>query len=229
MLLRFINFVKLQICNQTALNYPKTDIKVEQLSVKINDRLLFKDLCFNVKSGEKAIIKGKSGTGKTTLLHTLMGFHEIDKGKIFIKNLFLSPENIDKIRMRISWVPQNVFLPFENVKNAIRYPFGFKANRNMNISENIIVQELKKLNLPSSILTHNFNQLSGGEKQRILILIAKLLKREIILLDEPTSALDEETKNIVVDYLFAMPQTLLIVSHDAEVINRADKVITLNP
>jgi putative ABC transport system ATP-binding protein len=76
---------------------------------------------------------------------------------------------------------------------------------------------MKELELEKDILDKNFENLSGGEKQRIGILIALLLERDIFLLDEATSALDSELKKKVVDHFLKHEEwTLFIISHDRE-------------
>ena len=76
---------------------------------------------------------------------------------------------------------------------------------------------MRELGLEDDILDKNFQELSGGEKQRIGILIALLLNRDIYLLDEVTSALDVNLKKTVADYFLARENwTLLVISHDRE-------------
>jgi putative ABC transport system ATP-binding protein len=94
--------------------------------------------------------------------------------------------------------------------------FFYRANRDKLDSEKLRVF-MRELGLEDDILDKNFQELSGGEKQRIGILIALLLNRDIYLLDEVTSALDVNLKKTVADYFLAREDwTLLVISHDLE-------------
>ena len=94
--------------------------------------------------------------------------------------------------------------------------FFYRANRDKLDSEKLRVF-MRELGLEDDILDKNFQELSGGEKQRIGILISLLLNRDIYLLDEVTSALDVNLKKTVADYFLAREDwTLLVISHDLE-------------
>jgi len=113
-------------------------------------------------------------------------------------------------------VVQDTDLGEGKVKNLLNDIFFYKANRDKLDSEKrrVFMQEL---GLENDILDTNFQELSGGEKQRIGILIALLLNRDIYLLDEVTSALDVNLKKTVADYFLARENwTLLVISHDRE-------------
>jgi ABC-type lipoprotein export system ATPase subunit len=77
-------------------------------------------------------------------------------------------------------------------------------------------------------LKNSYDSLSGGEKQRIGLIICKLLKRKIILLDEPSSALDKDTALKAIDFVFYLAETTIIsISHDERWLARSDRVLTM--
>ncbi len=89
-------------------------------------------------------------------------------------------------------------------------------------------EELEKLNLNKSILNQNFSDISGGEKQRLGIMICKLINRPIMILDEPTSALDKENISTIAQYLcYDNDKTILSASHDDEWVQKCNKIIEI--
>ena len=102
------------------------------------------------------------------------------------------------------------------VKNLLDEIFSYRTNKEKLDHEKLRVF-MQELELEGNILDKNFQELSGGEKQRIGILIALLLNRDIYLLDEVTSALDMNLKKKVSDYFLAREDwKLLVISHDRE-------------
>jgi putative ABC transport system ATP-binding protein len=121
------------------------------------------------------------------------------------------------VRRKISYVSQNLDIDDGPVRGLINRVLAFKANANIKPSDTELSHWLKFLRLKESILRDNFERLSGGEKQRIAILIALLLKRHIFLLDEVTSALDSELKERVIDYFTSgSDATVIVISHDKD-------------
>jgi putative ABC transport system ATP-binding protein len=168
-------------------------IKIENLSLILNDKQIFKNFNLEIDKNEKILLNSKSGSGKTTLLNILFGFFYVESN-VFIDNNKLNSKNIEKIREKISYIPQNIFL--------------------LDILK--LKEYLEKFQLDKNILDNFTNKLSGGEKQRLIIVIAILLDKDIWLLDEPTSAIDSETKKIVIENILRLDKTMIIVSHDKE-------------
>jgi ABC-type lipoprotein export system ATPase subunit len=88
---------------------------------------------------------------------------------------------------------------------------------------------MEKLYLPGHLLDKDMTSLSGGEKQRVALISALLLEREILLLDEASSALDQRAKKAAIDLLYSKEDlTLLAITHDREWIEAADDLIELS-
>jgi len=100
------------------------------------------------------------------------------------------------------------------VSEFIKLVLTYESNRHIKYNEEQVREMLGELKLPLSILKQDTLSISGGEKQRIGILIMQLLNREIFLLDEITSALNSELKVFIANYFLQMKQTVVIVSHD---------------
>ncbi|ROL61625.1 ATP-binding cassette domain-containing protein [Bacteroidetes/Chlorobi group bacterium ChocPot_Mid] len=204
-------------------------INFKNIYLAVNSQILFDNLNLSVLKGEKTAIKGRSGKGKTTLFNMLMGFVKPDKGEIYFDNLILNRNNISKIRKRIAWLPQNPsIIGRGKIIEQLILPFHFKINKTLLPDHKSIEMELEKLNLDKSILKSSFEEISGGEKQRLGIIVCKLLKRDVLLLDEPTSALDKSNLNSVAEYLLKDKSiTVLSASHDEEWLRHCDKIIDI--
>ncbi len=114
-------------------------------------------------------------------------------------------------------MPQNPDVLRGNVLEAIKEIFSSKINNSTNFSTQKLKELMSYFNLQDSTLTKDFSELSGGEKQRIAIIISILLDREIFLLDEPTASLDEELKEKTVDFFSKQKNKIqLVISHDPQ-------------
>jgi polar amino acid transport system ATP-binding protein/putative ABC transport system ATP-binding protein len=182
----------------------------------------------NIARGEKVVIYGPSGSGKSTLVHAILGFVQATQGEIMVNNLPLSPDTITEIRQLTSWLPQDISLPYNTVRDMVLAPFEFKANHSRKPSDQEILAEFDKLALEHSLLDKGISEISGGQKQRILLITTVLLRRPILLLDEPTSALDAQSVDLVIDYLRSLTDTTIIaISHDQKLINSLDTKIKI--
>lgn len=191
-------------------------IKYENIGISFENRKILSGFNLTVKKNQKILLRGKSGTGKTTLLKILLGFTKPSEGTIYFKNRVIDSKTCWEARKEIAYVVQDTDLGEGKVKSLLDDVFSYRANKEKLDHEKLRVF-MGELELEDDILEKNFQELSGGEKQRIGILIALLLNRDIYLLDEVTSALDAKLKKKIADYFLARENwTLLIVSHDRE-------------
>ena len=182
----------------------------------------------NISRNEKVVLYGPSGSGKSTLVHAILGFVQPEKGEITVNNLPLSPNTINEIRQLTSWLPQDISLPYNAIREMILAPFEFKANQSHKPSDKEILAEFDKLALEHDLLDKDITEISGGQKQRILLITTVLLRRPILLLDEPTSALDTQSVDLVINYLRSLTDTTIIaISHDQKLINSLDTKIKI--
>ncbi len=189
-------------------------IEIKDISLKLGEKQIFSDLNLSIKKGEKIILNAPSGKGKSSLLKIIMGFVQADSGDVMISEKLLTPKNIKEIRAKIAYLPQDISLPKMKVEEFIRSVLNFESNKSIHYKKEKVEEMLVALMLPKDILNQDTGSLSGGEKQRIGILIMQLLNREIYLLDEITSALNSELKKFIADYFLKMEQTIIVVSHD---------------
>lgn len=202
-------------------------IRFDQASVRVNNKTLLSAVSFTLNAGEKAVLCGKSGSGKSTVLKTLLGLLTVTSGKVYFQEKPLDSATIKTIRRHAAYIGQEPVLGADTVREALLLPFQFKAHRDHQPTDARIEAVLEQLCLPADILKQDSNRISGGEKQRIALARGLLLDKNLYLLDEVTSALDAVSKQAVFD-VFANPAlTVLSVTHDPEWIARCDKVLEL--
>jgi putative ABC transport system ATP-binding protein len=202
-------------------------IRFDRVSVTVREKTILSDISFSLCSGQKAALCGKSGSGKSSVLKTLLGLHPVTSGTVYFQETPLSPSSVQAIRSHSAYIGQEPMLGADSVRDALLLPFQFKAHRDHRPSEAQLIEVLRRLQLPSDILSRESSRISGGEKQRIALARGLLLGKKLYLLDEVTSALDAESRQAVFD-VFSDPElTVLSVAHDPEWLERCGIVFEL--
>ncbi len=191
----------------------------------------FGAVSFTVARGQFAGLTGASGCGKTTLLNILTGMLSPDSGTVTVDGVYLqtlrSKEKAALRSQKIGYMMQgNVLLPDLNVMQNLLFPAQL-AGRNVNAEQAQALAEQLKID---SILRSYPAEISGGEYRRVMLARILLLDTPIIAADEPTSNLDIRSAEIVREILHERREkgvTLLIATHDAELLQTADTVINL--
>ena len=203
-------------------------ISFNNCSFIYKDKLLINNLSFNINRGDKYVLYGPSGSGKSTIINAILGFERPNNGDIIVDGRQCNNDNFAYIRSITSYLPQDISLPYTTVKELIYSPFEFKINKHNTPTNQEIFYYFKKLGLNENLLNANINEISGGEKQRILLATTILLKKPILLLDEPTSALDAKSILMTIDILKALSETtMLAISHDEMFTNSFDNKILI--
>ena len=203
-------------------------IEFENILLKIHRQTLLDGASLHLAEGNKVVIRGISGSGKSSLLKCAVGAFPRVGGSVRIAGMELSADTVADIRARIAFIGQEPVLGAEKIRDALLLPFTFKAHGDNPPTDERISKLLERLHLSSNILDKPSKRISGGEKQRIAILRALLLNKTIFLADEVTAALDPESKAAVMDELFRPDITLLSVSHDPEWIKACDRVVEIS-
>lgn len=201
-------------------------IEFDNLTFIYDNKPLMQHFTCCIARGEKAVLYGPSGHGKSTLLASVPGFVRPDEGTIRIDGHTLDASTVQQVRRRIAWLPQEFTLPYDTVKELIEAPFRLRINQAQMPSRETVLHHFELLSLEPELYDKRSIEISGGQRQRIMILMAALLHKEIVLLDEPTSALDPDSIARVIDYIHGWHEaTVLMVSHDDRFINAFDRKI----
>ena len=201
-------------------------LHINNACIAFGTEVLFSGFEMKLEKGETACIVGQSGCGKTSLLNAVMGFVPLYEGTIKVGGTLLDKSTIDLVRRQIAWIPQELALPFEWVKEMVSLPFELKVNRSVPFSEERLFMCFDELGLEHELYFKRVNEVSGGQRQRIMLMITALLNKKIVLLDEPTSALDPDSISLIIDYIHAMRETTVVmVSHDTRFIEAFDRKI----
>lgn len=193
---------------------------------------VFKDISFSIKRGEFAILYGKSGSGKSTILNLMSGLDRASGGDIVVANenlSYLTNAQLTEFRRdNISFIFQNYNL-LQNINGYDNVQVGSHLQKDKD--KKIDIAQLFKEFEVDEIKFKYPSQMSGGQQQRISILRALAKNGEIIFADEPTGALDEKNTAIVLKVLKYINEkyktTIVMVSHDISMIPLADRIIKL--
>ncbi|AOH56909.1 ABC transporter [Peribacillus muralis] len=200
-------------------------LKTEKINKYYNNHLVLKSTSLIIRKGEIYIIKGKSGSGKSTFLSIIGGLEYPSKGKVFFENRSfydLSDNEQSQIRGKsFGFVFQSFQLvPELTVKENIELPISLLNNLDKKLDVNELVNELDI----SMHLNKKPSYLSGGEQQRVAIARALITCPKILFADEPTGNLDQETSEVVINLLTKLSLryniSLIIVTHEKGLIKQ---------
>lgn len=188
---------------------------------------------FVIKQGQHMGILGKTGSGKSSVLHLIDRLFDPNEGSIYINDKALHTINLQDYRSQMAVVPQEVFLFSDSIRNNVSF------GANSSVSDEAIIEVLKKAHV-----WHNIQEfpdeldtqlgelgvnLSGGQKQRISIARALIRNPKLLILDDCLSAVDTETEEIILNELRALPQapTMVLVSHRISTLRNCEQIIVL--
>lgn len=210
-------------------------IKANNISKKFLNKTILNNFSIDIDYKESVVIVGKSGSGKTTLLNILSHIEKVDSGTIYWEKTDINKLNQSKInkiiRYDIGYLFQNYALldnktVYENIEIACKY----KKYKSIAEKEYDIENALKRVGL-SGFENRMVYSLSGGEQQRVALARIIVKPCKIIFADEPTGNLDKENSKKIMDILFDLNKegkSLVVVTHDKEIINRFDTIIDLD-
>lgn len=188
----------------------------DHVTAAVGDTVILSDFSLRAEEGERLLLYGPSGIGKSSVLKSVLGFIPVREGEIRCCGEALEKRTIWDIRKRIAYIPQNPDIGEGTISSIIDTVFGYKCNGEGPKKERII-ELFSEFQIPGSFLEKEFGELSGGEKQRVAVVIGLLLERTVYFLDEITASLDGDLKQTVIRYFTSLTGTTqFIVSHDPE-------------
>lgn len=177
-------------------------------------------------------IIGPSGSGKSTLLHCMAGLDKPSSGNIYLDDIDIYTMGDDKLsklrREEFGFIFQSYnLIPVVNVYDNIVLPVAIDKKKEDRDYIDALINKLGILNQVNKFP----NELSGGQQQRVAIARALSNKPSVIFADEPTGNLDSKTTDEVMDILkmcvMDFKQTLVMITHNEDIANMADRVITI--
>ena len=211
----------------------KSSINLKNINFSYDRKKILENLNLQIEKNKFYVLKGDTGSGKSTLVDIICGLQKANSGKIFIddKDVNLLNKNWSN---KISYIQQNPYI------------FNLSLAKNISISKNLNEEDYQKIeeiinkvglsefvkNLDLGINTLLLDKgldISGGQKQKISIARALYKDKEIIILDETLSNLDKESKFEILNVLnkFKTTKTIIMISHDEDVLQYADKILLL--
>jgi ATP-binding cassette subfamily B protein len=193
---------------------------------------LLQDIHLNVEVGEKIVIVGRTGSGKSILCNLMTRILEPPKGYLFFDGIEIHKIPLDILRRSIGYVPQDTFLFSDTIRENIA--FGKLNAIDEEIEEAARVAQIydEVMGFPeglNTIIGEKGITLSGGQRQRIAIARAILMDPPIFILDDALSSVDIQTEERILEGLekFLKKKTNILITHRIATIRRADRIIVL--
>lgn len=205
-------------------------LKVEHVSFSYEkEHPVLRELSFQIAPGERVGLIGANGAGKSTLMKLFLGLLPCQQGEIYAGGVLVSRENLQQVRRTLGFVLQDsdnqMFMPtvYEDMMFA---PLNYGLRRED--AEKRVDAVLERLGLTE--LKHRYNhKISEGEKRMAAIATILAMEPAILLMDEPTTSLDPCNRRKVIRTIGTLPQTILIASHDLDMIlDTCGRVILLS-
>lgn len=220
--------------NLTRAESIKGDIVFDNVTYVYPDsgQIALKNLSFTLKEGQTLGVVGRTGSGKSTMVNLLLRMMDAQSGEVRIDGIPIAEHNLYDLRKNIGYVPQEVFLFSDTVRNNIA--FGLDT-----ANEKVIVRAAKDASIHENIehfekkydtqLGERGINLSGGQKQRISIARAIAKNPQMLIFDDCLSAVDTQTEEHILQSLERIMQgkTSIIISHRISSVKSADKIIVL--
>ena len=200
-------------------------IEIKNLYITSGNRYLLKNINWNISYGDNWLLFGENGCGKTTLLSTIAGFHLWAQGELKIFGKEYKEDNIFDLRKQIGWVSSSFFDKYFHEERAVDIVlsglFG-SLSKQFEISNDDIQKAyglMELFNLRNKI-ERNFDSISKGERQNVLLARALISDPKILILDEPGSGLDVFAREKMLEIIEKIAQkkdtTVIYVTHYPE-------------
>ena len=205
----------------TKVKNIKNDIIITKLSYKNGLNKLFENINANIKYGSKILVYGKSGVGKSTIMKILMKYIDDYEGEIYFGKINLKDISQNNIAHNITYISQNSYLNNDTLKNNIIYERKIKEEKYEKILEICNLKGLREDNILRNnfMIEENGFNLSGGERQKIILARSLLKESNYIIMDEALSEVGvyEEKEIIQKMFNYLKNKTVIYITHKKEI------------
>lgn len=207
-------------------------IKLEHLTFSYGEELpdVLKDINLEIRAGENVAIVGRSGCGKSTLLRLMLGMETPKRGAIYYDYQDMQELNLASVRCQLGVVLQNGQLMtgdiYTNIvgTSPLTMEDAWEAAEMAGIADDIRAMPMGM----HTVISEGSGNISGGQRQRLLIARAIAGRPAIVMLDEATSALDNRTQAIVTDSLNRMNATRIVIAHRLSTVREAERIVVID-
>lgn len=219
-------------------------LEVTNLSKSIGAKYLFQNADFHIEPGEKVALIGRNGEGKTTLLKILNGEDQDFDGKIIsqkgIRTILTKQEHHHADQSALEYILENVPHYYQHQQILNDYEQGIRTNMDEYLrsveyfSENgyyhitsMILNTLVDFRISNERAHQPMTNLSGGEKRYVEIVRMMFSHSDLLFIDEPTNHMDYKGKERFITWMNALPQAVLVVTHDRDVLKHVHRIVEL--
>ena len=209
-------------------------LEFKNISYVINGKPIINNFSFKIDKNDKIGIVGTTGSGKTTLINLMLGLIKPNSGEIFINKKKIDYEKESYFFGNLGFLSQEAFIIDDSIKNNVfldtkptkKIVKNFERLLRKFRLDNMIMG--RKLSLDSNVGSSGI-KISGGEKQRILLIRMLITNPNLIFIDEGTSALDKDTELKVTDEIFSKnyQKTIIFISHKISSLKKCNKIFNL--
>ncbi len=207
-------------------------VEFDNVSFSYGDNQVFDGISFTAKPGETVAIMGATGSGKTSLIHLIPRFYDVDSGRVLVDGVDVRDWNLQSLRGGIGMATQDVFLFSDTIEGNIAYGDPKMSNEQVKRFAHAAAAGFidKTEDGFDTIVGERGVGLSGGQKQRIALARALAVRPSILILDDTTSAVDMETEKFIQQQLASLdfPCTKFIIAQRITSVKNADKILVLD-
>ncbi|MCK4580406.1 MAG: ABC transporter ATP-binding protein, partial [Dehalococcoidia bacterium] len=205
------------------------EIEWKDVSRRMRDTLVLDGVSLIIREGEKVMICGRSGEGKSTVLKMLPGLLDADSGEVRAGGVPANKADSADLRALVGFVPQDPYLFETTLRENLTYGRTIPEAELERVIQLVQLEEFVQT-LPDGLDTRlgtDGATVSGGEKARIALARAILRQPEILILDEATASLDSETEERIYQYLLKRPSTVVGVTHRLSTLKLFPRIVVL--
>ena len=228
---RILNIITYDTNKNGIINeFKNGDIEFKKLDFTFNDRdCILKNIDLKIKKNSKVMVVGESGSGKSTLFKLLKKYYSVKNNKVFINNIGINNYDKKVLNENIMYLSQNEILFNDTLYNNLIFDDS-DSSKLLEITKMCYVDEFMDNNLGFNMLIeeNGFN-LSGGEKQRIMLARALLKNFEILIIDEGLNQVDINLERKILKNIFKKykDKTIIVVSHRLDNLDLFDNLIRI--